>query len=497
MISYTDAAAFIVTLASNLMLIGFPVALSVAAAFRLTRLASPRARYIVAVTAFFVVSLLPVTATLRTAHGPEETLTTAAAVAKSIDGIKDGVSEVNVAPAQSPGAAESVRTKSPGLGSVIDNFIRVIANSPLAVAFLGLWVLITILLLGRELAGYVQLVRARRRWKPADEALRDELAWPDAVPLYIDECEGPFAFGLLRPAVVLPARLLMELTSEELRSIARHELAHVKWHDPLVNGLLRSVRALLWPSLPLWYLERAARFEREAAADRAAISATYSLTSAGISATNYVSALISVAKWSDSISRKQRHTLIATEVGGRSNLEDRVRRLLPTAAKLSTVHLSLACLILSASILGVFVLPVASQPNRLAPSIAPNNRDSHSHEDKAAQLISSPIVERDVWLIIKEGGRRLEIANGYSISMNGGGKVNFKDEGRVIELPEGLTILVNEKPVSAERKVHEGELVRIINAAEETVWKLAAIPATDAPRLNRPRSRRGLKNRMP
>ena len=161
------------------------------------------------------------------------------------------------------------------------------------------------------------------------------------------------------------------------------------------------------------------------------------------------------------------------------------------------IRLSFACLILCASILGISVLPVASQPSRLVYSTASNNQENNPPKVEATRQSSNTIAEKDVWLVIKENGRRLEITNGYSISMNGGGKVNFKDEGRVIEMPEGLTVLVNESQVSAERQVREGELVRIINAEGETLWKLAAIPARDASRINRPRSRRSVKTRTP
>jgi hypothetical protein len=59
--------------------------------------------------------------------------------------------------------------------------------------------------------------------------------------------------------------------------------------------------------------------------------------------------------------------------------------------------------------------------------------------------------------------------------MDGAGQVNFKEDGRVIELPEGLTILVEDKKVETEQRVEEGETVRIINSKGETIWKLSPV----------------------
>lgn len=80
-----------------------------------------------------------------------------------------------------------------------------------------------------------------------------------------------------------------------------------------------------------------------------------------------------------------------------------------------------------------------------------------------------------VWLVVKVNERRLELVGDYSYRMNGGGQVNFKEGGRVIELPRGLTILVDDKKVYAERRVEEGETVRVVNDKGETLWTLSPV----------------------
>jgi len=53
----------------------------------------------------------------------------------------------------------------------------------------------------------------------------------------------PVAIGVLRPSVVVPDRLLEELTRDELRAVFLHEFLHLKRFDPLVSFVQRVVQA--------------------------------------------------------------------------------------------------------------------------------------------------------------------------------------------------------------------------------------------------------------
>ena len=122
----------------------------------------------------------------------------------------------------------------------------------------------------------------------------------------------------------------------------------------------------------------------------------------------------------------------------------------------------------------------------LAVTFFPENFSTKSVVIMAMQQNSNTINKHKVWLTIEEGGRELKISDGYDLTLNGGGKLNFKEGGRVIELPEGLTVLVNNKEVSTERKVHEGETVRIVNDKREILWKLAPTQAESPSPFSRP-----------
>ena len=83
----------------------------------------------------------------------------------------------------------------------------------------------------------------------------------------------PCVLGALFPVIVLPPALAAGLTTEQLRVVLAHELAHIKRHDYLVNLFQRLVEALLFFNPPVWWISRQLRLEREAACDAIAARA--------------------------------------------------------------------------------------------------------------------------------------------------------------------------------------------------------------------------------
>lgn len=177
--------------------------------------------------------------------------------------------------------------------------------------------------------------------------------------IHNDDGVGPFTAGFFRAAVVIPEVLFTRLSRHDLRLVIRHELAHAYWRDPLVNSLVLLVRALLWPSLPLWYLERVLRLEREAAADRAALVDAPAPERTRLS-NDYASSLIWLAKQGGTYSGERRCGFI-TGMVGKSELETRVRRLLLRPSKFSALRLSVAGSSMFAGLLLITLLPLASR----------------------------------------------------------------------------------------------------------------------------------------
>lgn len=86
--------------------------------------------------------------------------------------------------------------------------------------------------------------------------------------------QAPTAIGFFRPAVVLPAWLMSELSAEDLNHVLLHELAHLRRWDDWTNLAQKVARALLFFHPAVWWIERRISLEREMACDDAVIAAT-------------------------------------------------------------------------------------------------------------------------------------------------------------------------------------------------------------------------------
>jgi beta-lactamase regulating signal transducer with metallopeptidase domain len=209
----------------------------------------------------------------------------------------------------------------------IDDFAIFLTASRLGNLFLGVWILGTGFLLLREAAGLRHLRRARASWQPATASERADLLCPEDIALYVDAEQSPGTVGMLFPAVVLPKHFPDDLSLTAKRLILEHELAHARWHDPLISFLLRSIRAFFWISPALWLIVRHVRNEREAAADQAAIE---SLTESDprINTLVYTDAVVRIAKQVDPLCRPDARLQTVGIGNGGSGLEQRISRLL-------------------------------------------------------------------------------------------------------------------------------------------------------------------------
>lgn len=255
----------------NLWTFGAPVVLLTWAALRLTMRAPARARYLLAIGGFVATLAVPL-------------------------------------------AAPSMRREA----AAADASLAVAVADPLAAPVAIAWAAVAALLLLREAAGHARLRRMRRAMPAAPEELKRRLEWPARVPLLVGEY--PCTIGLFRPAVALPADLAD-------RSIARHELAHARWRDPLLFALLRTAAAIFWVS-PVWLVLRWVRREREAAADAAALHGTSGEEE------SYVAALLRCSR--------VRPARELTSAMAASDLEYRARRILAPQRASALALLALA-----------------------------------------------------------------------------------------------------------------------------------------------------------
>ncbi len=145
------------------------------------------------------------------------------------------------------------------------------------------WMVVASLALARVGAGLLQLRRLRRQCRPMEV---DGATWREmaarlcpARPVEILTSDGvhvPTAIGFLKPAVVLPARLLQELTTAELNQVLVHELAHLRRWDDWTNLAQKFIKALLFFHPAVWWVEQRISLEREMACDEAVLAETRS-----------------------------------------------------------------------------------------------------------------------------------------------------------------------------------------------------------------------------
>ncbi len=77
----------------------------------------------------------------------------------------------------------------------------------------------------------------------------------------------PAVIGWFRPVLLLPASAIAGLTPMQLEAIIAHELAHIRRHDYLVNGLQAVIEAVLFYHPAVWWLSGRIRQEREHCCD--------------------------------------------------------------------------------------------------------------------------------------------------------------------------------------------------------------------------------------
>ncbi|MEO6391196.1 MAG: M56 family metallopeptidase [Pyrinomonadaceae bacterium] len=345
---YVESISFITLLTFNLWLFGTPLAAGVWIAFRLTPRYSPRSRYVIAVIAFCLAPFYPIFGALG-----------------SINVFPNAKSEVQDASQVNPerlraNSETPDRSQNHGRGSVstritalelnIRAAITSVARSSSGIAIFFIWLLGSAWLLAKEIYGHLTLRQQRMQWTQASADMCQELHWASSVPLLLDDDTGPGTVGLLRPVVVIPSALISTLTPEAARQIARHELSHARWRDPLISAFLRLTRAALWISPPLWLLEKSIGLEREVAADRDAIGLDHLADTNRDIAIDYASSLVQMVHQLKRGAIRKDHELLAIQFGHKAGLEKRVKRLLIPISQPSIQRMALAILIILAGI---------------------------------------------------------------------------------------------------------------------------------------------------
>lgn len=180
------------------------------------------------------------------------------------------------------------------------------------------------LFLGRWMLGQWALARLRRMSRPASARSRSLFAmmangaiWPSPRLGLTERLRLPVAFGLRRPAVLLPASFERQADETTLRWVFAHELTHLRRRDPWSYWAFGLAQAVYFYVPWFWSLKRQVRLCQEYIADAAAARE-------GTAADEYAQFLVSLAKCPAT-------PLGAAGLGSSSDLFRRVNMLLQTS----------------------------------------------------------------------------------------------------------------------------------------------------------------------
>ena len=86
---------------------------------------------------------------------------------------------------------------------------------------------------------------------------------------------APGVFGIVRPVVIVPRKVLEELHAEQLQAVLAHEACHIQRHDNLTAAIHGCVEAIFWFYPPVRWIGANLLRERETACDEAVIQEGY------------------------------------------------------------------------------------------------------------------------------------------------------------------------------------------------------------------------------
>jgi beta-lactamase regulating signal transducer with metallopeptidase domain/peptidoglycan/xylan/chitin deacetylase (PgdA/CDA1 family) len=240
---------------------------------------SAEARYLLSVSALVLAFILPAMTFIQFSGTPARLISANAGYEQTIAG-KNDVNRLQSEAVEAP-AGDPAAIPSPGqapflsFASALQNFFdRNLAHRiPLAV---GLWLLGLALFALRLTGGIWQLHRYKTRevslpeadWQLKFELLCERLGVPQPVRFLTSNLvETPIVAGWLKPVILVPAALFLQIHPRELEIIIAHELIHIRRYDPLVNLAQSAMEILFFYHPCIWWLSAHIRKEREFAAD--------------------------------------------------------------------------------------------------------------------------------------------------------------------------------------------------------------------------------------
>lgn len=260
------------------------------------------------------------------------------------------------APDSSPFSAEPPRGSSDR--PISDGSYRPWSIARIAPSIVVVYISCVGLLLLRLAFDFGSTVRYRRNSDPVSQpdikqlvaAVSQRLGLAMAPPVrWSSRVAVPSVIGVVRPVIYLPLACLTGLTSEQLRHVIMHEMAHIRRLDPIFSLLQNAIESLLFFHPAVWFISRHIRLERESCCDAIAAQDAES-------AAEYASTLLEVASWSRG---RVGPTASIAATGDASQLKLRIHRLLGMKSPSPLRRIEGGSLALVALALVLFVIAAA------------------------------------------------------------------------------------------------------------------------------------------
>ena len=204
------------------------------------------------------------------------------AVQIPVDKIPQIYSETTTLPAPALPASAPAATHRARATSEVQNpsFTRAFPTVSWSGILITIWVAGALFGAIRLLRFLDQLAALRRAAVPASPAVQELAAeilrrWhiSRSVPVLVSESAvSPFVFGILRPAIMLTAKMAQSLSFEEMAALLGHEVAHLRRRDLWWCVGWRWMKAIFWFHPLIWKLPDVHSLACEEEADRLAAS---------------------------------------------------------------------------------------------------------------------------------------------------------------------------------------------------------------------------------
>jgi beta-lactamase regulating signal transducer with metallopeptidase domain len=231
-----------------------------------------------------------------------------------------------------------------------------------------------------------------RRWMGIDAPVRILRGDPDTMPM---------SWGVLRPAILLPAGA-EEWHRRRLLSVLLHEFSHVRRRDCLSQIVAEVTLALHWFNPLAWLAVRRLRVEREHACDEAVIAA-------GARPSDYAEELLSLAQgfqpvsWSGPVAVAMARPV---HLGGRIRSILRNRRTRPLSAGRALVATGLAAIMVGG--LAAFTpVPSGGRPEAIWATTRVSLEEIPRRQIRGSNERGFAVGDRASWLALSQDAQQL------------------------------------------------------------------------------------------